>query len=245
MDINSRNFLKDVEELRESRVIVLDKEIVDNTGVSAGNLSSYLSGKMKPSKPFLTKFYNAYGDKLKIKVLKSSIDKYDLNHTTNKKKKKLNPDNAAVANMDNVMYVPLVNQYAYGGYLSGYADEEYVQQLTKIPFMVDKEYRGKYMCFEVRGDSMDVDKKINYSNGDIVLGREIQRDHWRDKLHIDEWPAFVIVHQERGIIIKQITAHNKDTGDITCHSFNSLYDDFVVNLSEVVQLFNVIKKQSE
>lgn len=175
----------------------------------------------------------------------NSVNKGGKKDETKNNNHGLRDDNATVASMDNIMYVPLVNQYAYGGYLSGYADQEYVQQLSKIPFMVDKEYRGTYMCFEVRGDSMDVDKKLNYSNGDIVLGREIGKDHWKNDLHIDKWPAFVIVHEERGIIIKQITAHNVKTGDITCHSFNPLYKDFVVNLSEVKQLFNVIKKQAD
>ena len=41
-----------------------------------------------------------------------------------------------------IMQVPLVNQYAYAGYLSGFADNEYIENLPKIPFILDKEYRG-------------------------------------------------------------------------------------------------------
>jgi phage repressor protein C with HTH and peptisase S24 domain len=55
----------------------------------------------------------------------------------------------------NVMLVPLVNQYAYGGYLQGFNDPEFIEELPKIPFIVEKEHKGEYICFEVKGDSMD------------------------------------------------------------------------------------------
>ena len=54
------------------------------------------------------------------------------------------------------MLVPFVNQYAYGGYTSGFADEEYLDSLPTWPFPVDdREYKGTYRAFEVRGESMD------------------------------------------------------------------------------------------
>jgi hypothetical protein len=63
------------------------------------------------------------------------------------------PDNSAspVAYSDlKIMYVPLANQYAQAGYLSRFADEEYIESLPTIPFSDDVEHRGEYMCFEVR-----------------------------------------------------------------------------------------------
>lgn len=35
-----------------------------------------------------------------------------------------------------ILNVPLVNQYAYAGYLCGYADAEYIETLPTIPFIV-------------------------------------------------------------------------------------------------------------
>ena len=143
----------------------------------------------------------------------------------------------------NVMMVPLVNQYVHAGYMSGYADEEYVETLPKIPWIVDKEYKGRYISFEVKGDSMDDGLKHSYEQGDILLCREINPDYWKSKLHIHQWDAFVIVHKTEGIVVKQIIDHDVEKGIITVHSFNPIYEDYKIDLREVAQIFNVVKQQ--
>lgn len=142
-----------------------------------------------------------------------------------------------------VMLVPLVNQYAHAGYMSGYADDEYVETLPKIPWIVDKEYKGRYISFEVKGDSMDDGLKHSYEQGDILLCREINPDYWKCKLHIHQWDAFVIVHKTEGIVVKQIIDHDVEKGIITVHSFNPIYEDYKIDLREVAQIFNVVKQQ--
>lgn len=142
-----------------------------------------------------------------------------------------------------VMLVPLVNQYAHAGYMSGYADDEYVETLPKIPWIVDKEYKGRYISFEVKGDSMDDGLKHSYEQGDILLCREINPDYWKSKLHIHQWDAFVIVHKTEGIVVKQIIDHDVEKGIITVHSFNPIYEDYKIDLREVAQIFNVVKQQ--
>lgn len=142
-----------------------------------------------------------------------------------------------------VMMVPLVNQYAQAGYMTGWADEDYLEALPKIPWIVDMEYKGKYISFEVRGDSMDDGMKHSYEQGDILLCREIRSDYWKSKLHIKTWDAFVIVHKTDGIVLKQIIDHDVENGIITCHSFNPMYPDFKIDIRDIAQLFNVVKQQ--
>lgn len=146
--------------------------------------------------------------------------------------------------LKHVMQVPLVHQYAYAGYLSGFSDPEYLEELPVEPVMVDSLPRGNYMAFEVRGDSMDDGTIRSYPARCKVICREIQKHHWRDKLHIHKW-NFIIVHRTDGILLKQITKHDVNTGVLTLHSFNELYEDFEVNLDEVIQIFNVVKKTME
>jgi len=68
-----------------------------------------------------------------------------------------------------IMWVPLVDERAKAGYLSGFSDKEYMEALSKIPFTVDKEYKGEYVAFTVRGDSVfeaeNVDPKERKNNG--------------------------------------------------------------------------------
>ncbi|MCU0441449.1 MAG: peptidase S24 [Bacteroidia bacterium] len=149
-------------------------------------------------------------------------------------------EEATVYNKSSVMNVPIVSSYAYAGYLSGYSDPVFYEQLPTMPFSVDKEYKGRYVAFEVRGDSMNDGSINSYLPGDIVLGREVSKIHWQNKLHLNRWD-FVIVHNTDGILIKKITQHNPVTGDIIAHSLNSQYDDIHMNLKDVWQLFNVVR----
>lgn len=140
-----------------------------------------------------------------------------------------------------LMYVPLVNQYAYAGYLRGYSDASYIGSLPKMPWVVDREYKGDYFAFEVRGDSMDNGTSESYKEGDLLLCREISRNLWvNSKLHIKKWD-FVIVHKTEGILIKRITAHDVARGIITIHSINELYPDASLKLKDIAQIFNVVK----
>ena len=144
--------------------------------------------------------------------------------------------------LEHIVFAPLVSQYAYAGYLSGYADEEYIEGLPVVPFFADHEAKGNYVAFEVRGDSMDDGTDEGYMEGDRVLGREIPPDLWvRSKLHIRKWD-FIIVHTE-GILIKRIIAHDVDKHLITIHSLNDMYEDKVLDLKDVRKIFNVIELQ--
>lgn len=156
------------------------------------------------------------------------------------KSNKQTESNAVFLDNPNFVMVSVVGQYAAAGYLKGYADEEYIEALPKIPFFVDHDPKGKYMGFEVRGDSMDDDSTNSIIEGDTLICREIKPELWYDKLHIRKY-FFVIAHKTEGVLVKQITKHNTETGDITIHSLNSFYPDQVLNLRDVAQLFNVIQ----
>lgn len=138
--------------------------------------------------------------------------------------------------------VPLVSQYAYAGYLGGYGDPEYVDALPTIDFTPDREMTGNYIAFEVRGDSMDDGSKESYVEGEIVICREVEPDYWRDSRLFINKRDFVIVHRE-GILIKRITEHDVERHTITVHSLNPMYQDRVLNLSEVMKIFSIVESR--
>lgn len=139
-----------------------------------------------------------------------------------------------------VMYVPLVSKFAYAGYLGGYGDDEYIGDLPKIPFANGFRPKGKYLCFEVRGDSMTTDDRESIEEGDILLAREVRQEYWKSKLHINKWD-FIIVHKTEGILVKRILEHDVERGTLLLHSLNDYYQDFTVHLSDVAQIFNIVE----
>ena len=137
-----------------------------------------------------------------------------------------------------IIPIPIVEKRAQAGYALDYADPEYIEHLPKI--YVSKEFeKGNYVAFEVSGDSMDDDRRHAICDGDVVLAKELPKDLWRDKLHFGKY-LFVVVYNE-GCVIKQITNHDPETGDITCHPFNPFFEDFTINLKDVYQLLYVVK----
>lgn len=132
--------------------------------------------------------------------------------------------------------VRLVTNKAKAGWSDGYYNEEYLQDMPIVVIDADENYKGKYLAFEVAGDSMEPD----YLEGDIVICREVQRHLWNSKLHFKDWD-FVIAHSTQGIMLKEVIDHNVETGDIICRSINPKHKDFTLNLREIAHLYNVVE----
>lgn len=153
-------------------------------------------------------------------------------------------DEATKIGKTNHVGVRLVSQYAYAGYLSGYADSEYMETLPVIDFTPDRNMTGNYLAFEVKGDSMDDGSKDAYIQGEILICREVEPYNWqRSPLHFRK-RDFVIVHSD-GILIKRITAHDVERHIITIHSLNPEYPDRDIDLADVRQIFSVVESRKQ
>lgn len=78
-------------------------------------------------------------------------------------------------------------------------------------FEFDEIVHGKYLAFEVKGESMDDGTRNSFEEGDIVLVRELGRQHWKDKFRFNDHPYWVIVF-DSSVLIKQMVAQNMETG---------------------------------
>lgn len=147
-----------------------------------------------------------------------------------------------------VMIVPLVTEYAYMGYLAGFRDPEYIDELPKHTLVVSKHHSGSYRAFEAIGESMenwtseDMARQ-SIPSGSIVTGREVPKHHWVNKFHMHKRPDWIIVHKTDGIIIKRMIHHDVKNGIITLRSLNpdrETYPDLVYSLDDVKQVYDVL-----
>lgn len=146
------------------------------------------------------------------------------------------------------MKIDLVPVYARAGYLSSYGDIEYMNELPKHEITVTRYHKGKYLAFEVAGDSMDDGSINSIPDRSIITGREIRQDLWRPKLHTHNHDYFVFVHKTEGVLVKMIKHQEVETGDIILSSLNpnkQLYPDQMINLKDVSQILNVVKIERE
>ncbi|MBB6131797.1 LexA family transcriptional regulator [Mucilaginibacter lappiensis] len=143
------------------------------------------------------------------------------------------------------MRVPIIPAKAQAGYLRGFQDPEYYDDLKTLSVEVYKEHRGNYLAFEVDGDSMMTTDPSLFEYmalpGWKAVGREVQRHHWKFKLHTHKTDTWIIVHNYEGILIKNIVNHDVDAATITIHSLNPKYQDEVLQLNDIAQIFSVVK----
>jgi DNA-binding XRE family transcriptional regulator len=145
-----------------------------------------------------------------------------------------------------VLRVPIVPERAYAGYMRGFADPEYYDDLEDILIGVDKEPNGTYIGFEVVGDSMICLDTVELAEesifpGRIAIGRDLPADSWKTRLHTHNYKNWIFVHKTEGILIKQIVNHDVVNGTITIHSLNPKYKDETLKLEDMQQIFSVIQ----
>ncbi|NDV47504.1 peptidase S24 [Paludibacter sp. 221] len=208
-------------------IVDSQENLAQKLGYNASSVSQIVTGR----KPLSEKF---------VRKVISLSEKINSDYLLGVSDDMLKIQEAAVVNNPSLIYVPMVSQYAYAGYLTGFGDEEYIETLPTVPFIGDHLPKGEYMAFEVRGDSMENGSEESILEGDVLMCRKIKQELWRSRLHINRWD-FVIVHRTEGVLVKRIVEHDVERCTITIHSLNEVYPDRVIPLNEVAQLFNVIQ----
>ena len=150
-----------------------------------------------------------------------------------------NPKTTAVPiDAPEVVYLPVVPHSARAGTLGEYEQLFADDYSRRQPVIVTRQMHGRYICFQIEGDSMEPTLR----HGDVVMARHIDRDLYKDsKLHLRSWSVWIIVTRTDGILIKEIADHDVKGGVLTLHSLNPLYEDLTVRLSDVIDIYNVIE----
>lgn len=205
-----------------------ERRISMDAGVSPTTLFNWRNGITTPTHTSLKKIYDYLSTfKANMQRIEGGLPETLLSNAVKK----------SIANEFSL--IPMVPIRAKAGYLTDYSSDIYLDSLPKIPIRTDREYKGKYLIFEIEGDSMNDGSADSLFSGDNVLCKNIGKEHWRYPLPIRDW-FFIIVHKTEGIIAKQIVKHNVERGIITCRSLNHLYgEDFEVNLRDVIELYTI------
>lgn len=197
------------------------------TGISEGTLSRILKNNSKPNiknTESLASFFNVTSEWIMNGGDDSEPQKdYTITQVT----------------FDSYMEVKYLPVIAQAGYLNGFYDiKENIEQLDTM--LIPREFeKGNYLVVEISGDSMNDGTTRAICDGDRLLLKELDKSAWKDKLHFRQ-NLFVIMSNE-GIVCKQVVDHNTETHDLICHSWNSHYPDYKVNLGDVYKLFYVKK----
>jgi transcriptional regulator with XRE-family HTH domain len=114
---------------------------------------------------------------------------------------------------------------AAAGYLAGYADTEFIDELNT--FTLPMLSGGNYRAFEIIGDSM-----LPTPSGSIIVGEKC--DSLED---IKNNMAYIVVSRNEGIVYKRVVKNNKIKNKLTLVSDNPQYQPYQVNADDVVELW--------
>jgi transcriptional regulator with XRE-family HTH domain len=115
---------------------------------------------------------------------------------------------------------------AAAGYLAGYADSEFIDELNT--FTLPMLSGGNYRAFEIIGDSM-----LPTPSGSIIVGEKVEGgiDDIKNNM------AYIVVSRNEGIVYKRIVKNSKAKNKLTLVSDNPQFQPYQVNADDIVELW--------
>jgi transcriptional regulator with XRE-family HTH domain len=127
--------------------------------------------------------------------------------------------------------IPLVPVKAAAGYLNGYGDIDFIEQLPQfqMPF-TELAAERSYRIFQTRGDSM-----LPVPHGAYVICRYIE--DWKQ---IKNGRCYVLITQTEGVVYKRVYADGAGENSLTLLSDNREYSPYIVPLKEVREIWEAV-----
>ncbi len=123
-------------------------------------------------------------------------------------------------------YIDLIPQKASAGYMNGYADPEYLEELPKFQ-LPTLPRNGTYRAFEITGDSM-----LPLKPGTVVIGRYME-----DAGDIKNGQCYVILSKEEGVVYKRVFDYSDDHGKLFLVSDNKAYSPYEISVTDVIEIW--------
>lgn len=127
-----------------------------------------------------------------------------------------------------VPVVPFVPVKAAAGYLAGYADPEFLDELNTftLPMLAP----GDYRAFEIIGDSM-----LPTPSGSVIVGEKVS-----SLKEVKNSNTYIVVSNADGVVYKRIITNDDHQEKLTLLSDNPLYEPYQVNSQDIVEIWKAV-----
>jgi transcriptional regulator with XRE-family HTH domain len=121
--------------------------------------------------------------------------------------------------------IQLVPVKAAAGYLAGYADPEFLDELNTftLPMLAP----GSYRAFEIVGDSM-----LPTPSGSVIVGEKVD-----DMEDVRNNNTYIVISRNEGIVYKRVMKNTRTRNKLTLISDNTVYQPYNVNTEDVLELW--------
>ncbi len=121
--------------------------------------------------------------------------------------------------------IPFVPVKAAAGYLAGFADPEFIDELNTftLPMLTG----GDYRAFEIVGDSM-----MPTPSGSIIVGEKIE--------NLDEVKSshtYIVISKTDGIVYKRMMKNNRQKNKFMLVSDNPAYQPYSVSSEDILEVW--------
>ncbi len=124
--------------------------------------------------------------------------------------------------------IQFVPAKAAAGYLAGYADEDFIDELNTftLPMLAS----GTYRAFEIIGDSM-----MPTPSGSVIVGEKVD-----DMEEVKTSNTYVVLSKQDGVVYKRVVKNNKAKNKITLVSDNPSYEPYNLNAEDVLEMWKAV-----
>jgi transcriptional regulator with XRE-family HTH domain len=150
-------------------------------------------------------------------LLRRDLTEVKGNYLNKRRMQKMNAENNLIS------FVPVK---AAAGYLAGYADEEFIDELNT--FTLPMLGGGQYRAFEIIGDSM-----LPTPSGSVIVGQKMVND--LEEIRNNQ--AYIVVSRNEGIVYKRIVKNNRAKNKLTMVSDNPTYQPYNINAEDIIELW--------
>ncbi|MBM3432259.1 MAG: LexA family transcriptional regulator [Bacteroidetes bacterium] len=121
--------------------------------------------------------------------------------------------------------IPFVPVKAAAGYLAGYADPEFIDELNTftLPMLAG----GSYRAFEIVGDSM-----LPTPSGSVIVGEKVN-----DLEEVKNDTPCIVVSRNEGIVYKRVQKNGRQRNKLTLVSDNPSFHPYTVSTEEVIEMW--------
>ena len=121
--------------------------------------------------------------------------------------------------------IQLVPVKAAAGYLAGYADPEFLDELNTftLPMLAP----GTYRAFEIVGDSM-----LPTPSGSVIVGEKVD-----DVEEVKSNNTYIVISRNEGIVYKRVLKNTRAKNKFTLISDNTAYQPYNISAEDVIELW--------
>lgn len=211
------------------KIGLTQEQMAQQIGIKRSLLGAYEEGRADPRISNLLKFaeiFNLSVDPLiGIDLTGAKGSAIDFDHL-NKAKSNLQVLSITVDKNDREN-IELVPQKAAAGYLNGFADPEFIEELPKFQLPV-LPINATYRAFEISGDSM-----LPLKSGTIVIGQFVEI-----VTEIKNGETYILVTRDEGIVYKRVFTYS-DNPELFCFaSDNRQYSAYDVKKEDIVEIWD-------